>query len=106
MINITNEILKYSNGEYTLEEINNILKGTGISIDPNKNKIDATKVAIICDDVTKINGYALLDTGTGSLDKVAIINGKLSQNIGKGCAMVIVGTRTYVVTDGETLEEK
>ena len=99
-----NKILKqWVDGEKTLEETNEALKGTGIYINPDKQKIAEGEGAVYCEDLSKINGYGLLDTGTGTLDKVKIKNGKLVDSIGNMAALVLVGDVHYKVIDGDTL---
>ena len=58
-----------------LAKANEALKGTGIQLDPEKNVIKPEEAAVVCEDVSKINGFALLDTGTGTMDKVEIKKG-------------------------------
>ena len=99
-----NEVLKqWADGEKTVEETNEALKNTGIYVDPDKQKIAEGEGAVYCEDLSKINGYGLLDTGTGTLDKVKIKNGKLVDSIGNMAALVLVGDVHYKVVDGDTL---
>lgn len=69
MKNVNEIIRAYTAGELTLEEANAALKdlGSGIAIDPGKN-------AILPGEEER---FGLLDTGTGSLDKVEIKDGKI-----------------------------
>lgn len=96
-MDITTIIRKYTTGEKTLEETNKALKEakSGLRLDPQKNVItDAEKTS-----------FGLLDTGTGSLDKVKIKDGKLVNcNVGDMKAIVIFNGKTYnVKSDGVTL---
>ena len=62
-----NEIIEeYSSGKTTLESANAALKsaGAGFHLDPERNKIAPDEVG----------RYGLLDTGTGTLDKVKIVD--------------------------------
>lgn len=91
-----------------LDKANEALKGTGISLNPDKNAVLPSEAAVVCEDVNKINGFALLDTGTGSLDKVEIINGKLKYSVGDMYALVIIsdkiaGDVMYEVQNGVNL---
>ena len=111
MVYINGIIESYEKGEITLEEANNKLKGSGIYLDPNKNKIEENEKAVYCDDVTKINGYALLDVGIGYKEKVLIKNGKLVDPIAENreqnvMGIVVIGNKIFYVHDGVTLEEK
>lgn len=65
-----NEIIRdYLKGEKTLEETNTALAAinAGVKLDPEKNVIKPGEE----------NAYGLLDTGTGTLDKVRIKSGRL-----------------------------
>ena len=81
-----NEILAdYTSGKATVEETNAALKeaGVGIHFEPGKNEltevdIRATTVGHYPD---MANGYGLLDTGTGSVEKVHVTNGVLDYPI-------------------------
>ena len=104
------EILqKYTAGEMTLEQANAELKG--IKLNPGKNilteeEMRATTVGYYPD---QANGFGLLDTGTGSLDKVQVVNGKTKYPINtvidgeaNMLAYVLIAGRTYKVM-GDTL---
>lgn len=107
-----NEIIKeYEDGKITLEEANEKLNGTGIYLNPDKNVIDEKEKAVYCEDISKINGYALLDIGIGNKEKVMIKNGKLVEPIAENreqnvMGIVIIGDKFFYVYDGKTLEEK
>ncbi len=81
-----NEILAdYTSGKATVEETNAALKeaGVGFHFEPGKNEltevdIRATTVGHYPD---MANGYGLLDTGTGSMEKVHVTNGVLDYPI-------------------------
>lgn len=62
-------IRDYTTGEKTLAEVNEALAaaGTGLKLDPEKNVIQPGEE----------HAYGLLDTGTGTLDKVRIKGGRL-----------------------------
>lgn len=85
----------YTSGETTLEETNAALAaaGSGIRIDPEKNVIKPGEE----------HAYGLLDTGTGSLDKVRIKGGKLVHSVGSMSARVYFQGTCYDVTQGDTL---
>ena len=98
-------IRKYTAGELTLAEAN--LKLRGIRLNPGKNILTeeekrATTVGYYPE---QANGYGLLDTGTGSLDKVKIQSGKLINcDCGIMRALVSIAGKTYHVK-GDTLVE-
>lgn len=87
-----------------LKKVNETLKDTGLYVNPDKNNVKPSEVALVCEDIKKINGYALLDTGTGSLDKVLIENGKLVDcNCGDMFALVKIGDILFEVVNGTEL---
>lgn len=88
-----------------LDKANEALKGTGIYLNPDKNAILPSEAAVVCEDVKKITGYAMLDTGTGTLDKVLIENGHTVtyNNGGFEVAYVIIGNIMYKVENGTEL---
>ncbi len=93
----TEIIAKYTHGEVTLEETNAKLQEihAGFYLDPNKH-------VILPGEETR---FGLLDTGTGTLDKVEIQDGKLvNVDCGDMYALVILDGRTYRV-QGDTLVE-
>lgn len=94
-----NEILnKYTAGEMEVEETNKALKDAGASfhLDPEKNTIT--------DDERTTHG--LLDTGTGSLDKVKIKDMHLvNMDCGEMYALCIFDGKTYKVRGTALVEE-
>ena len=103
------EIEKATNDEErkaALAKANEALKGTGIQLDPEKNVIKPKEAAVVCEDVSKINGFALLDTGTGTMDKVEIKNGKLVYSVGDIVAFVVIGNALFEVMNGTDLVRK
>ena len=90
MSNINEIICKYTTGEATLEETNAALHEANafLHLDPQRNTIAPDEVG----------RFGLLDTGTGSLDKVEIVNGHLVDvYCGKMYALCIFGGKTYTV---------
>ena len=90
-------IAKYTHGETTLEETNAKLREihAGVYLDPKKHVILPSEEA----------RFGLLDTGTGTFDKVEIKDGKLvNVDCGDMYALVILDGRTYRV-QGNTLIE-
>lgn len=115
MTDITKIILEYNKEienasaedvKKALDKANEALKDTGIQLDPEKNVIKPGEAAVVCEDVSKINGFAMLDTGTGSLDKVEIKNGKLVYSVGDMVAFVIIGDALFEVQNGTDLVRK
>ena len=103
------EIEKATNDEErkaALDKANEGLKGTGLYLDPEKNVIKPGEAAIVCEDVSKMNGFALLDTGTGTKDKVEIKNGKLTCSVGDMFALVVIGDALFEVQNGTDLVRK
>ena len=105
----TMEILnKYTAGEMTLEEANAALKkeNTGFHLDPQKNVIteEEMKATTVGAYPEMANGYGLLDTGTGSFDKVRVANGFVQgfENEAGMMAFCLIGGKLYKV-DGNVL---
>ena len=82
---ITDILFKYTTGEATLEETNEALKEAeaGFRLEPGKNEITPEEAAqtVTGETPEEVTGYGLLDTGTGSMEKVKIVNGKLGDAI-------------------------
>lgn len=100
---------KYTAGEVTLEHTNKALAdiGAGFHLEPGKNILTeeekrATTVGYYPE---QANGYGLLDTGTGSLDKVQVKNGQLvGCDCGNMYALFSIAGKTYRVK-GSALTE-
>ena len=95
----TEIIQKYTNGEQTLVETNVALAeiGAGFYLDINKH--------LLTEDEVKNGTAGLLDTGTGTMDKVHIANGELVNcDCGDMYALVIVSGKTYEVKGKKLIE--
>lgn len=111
---ITDILFKYTTGEATLEETNDALKEAeaGFNLEPGRNEITPDEMALttVGDTPGEANGFGLLDTGTGSMEKVHVTNGKLDEAINQVnhdgttnmLAFVIIGPNRYEVK-GDTL---
>ena len=98
MKNTTEIIRDYSQGKTTLESANAALKtaGAGFHLDPARNTITPDEVG----------RFGLLDTGTGTLDKVEVKDGKLANmDCGEMTAYCFVGGVCYKVKGRELVEE-
>ena len=82
---IADILFKYTTGEATLEETNDALKEAeaGFNLEPGRNEITPDELALttVGDTPEEANGFGLLDTGTGSMEKVHVTNGKLDEAI-------------------------
>lgn len=97
-MNVTETILKYTAGEQTLEETNAALKeaDAGFHLDPNKNNLTPDEI---------VNGTAgLLDTGTGTLDKVQIVDGELKYAVNTVMPDGKTNMKAHVLVQGKTYE--
>ena len=96
-----NEIMeKYKAGEITVEEANAALEGAGFHLDPQKNVLteDEKRATTIGCYPDQANGFGLLDSGTGTLDKVRVKDGRLVNcDMGESYALLIIAGRTYRV---------
>ena len=82
---IADILFKYTTGEATLEETNDALKEAeaGFNLEPGRNEITPDEMALttVGDTPEEVNGFGLLDTGTGSMEKVHVTNGRLDEAI-------------------------
>lgn len=91
---INDILMKYTAGEMDLETTNKALKDAkaGFHLDPKKNELTKDEI--------KSGSAGLLDTGTGSLDKVKIDPAKLELlncDMGEGYAICIYKGNLYEV---------
>ena len=95
MSKITDIINKYTVGEATLEDTNTALAemGADIHLEPGKHELTAEETT-----AATANGYGLLDTGTGSLDKVLVKDGHLVDcDCGEMYALCMIAGKTFRV---------
>lgn len=105
------EIIKdYTTGEVPLEETNEALKEAkaGFSFRPGQNditeeEIRATTVGHYPD---MANGYGLMDSGTGSMEKVHVTNGKLNYAVNTVMPDGKTNMPAYVYICGKVFEVK
>lgn len=92
---------KYTAGESTLEELNKFLKeqDAGYHFDPYKHCLTPEEImATKAESAETATGFGLLDSGTGTLDKVEVKDGKLLHcDMGESYALVIIGGKTFHV---------
>lgn len=96
-------INEYTAGDLSLEAANEALEdaGANFSLDPEKNVLTeaekrATTVGYYPD---QANGYGLLSTGTGTLDKVEVKDGRLvNMDCGTMYALCSMAGKTYHVS--------
>ena len=104
-----NEILAdYTSGKATVEETNAALKeaGVGFHFEPGKNEL--TEADIRATTVGRYpeqaNGYGLLDTGTGSMEKVRVTDGVLDDPINEVRPDGTTNMLAYVHIGGKRFE--
>lgn len=102
-------IAKHTAGEATLEETNADLRalGSDLRLNPGKNALTAEDIAetVVGGTPAEVCGAGLLDTGTGTLDKVYVQHGKLVDNdVGEMYALLMIGGKVYHI-DGDALTE-
>ena len=98
----TTEIIdKYTAGEATLEETNAALAelGAGIHLEPGKHELSAEETAAAkAETAANANGFGLLDTGTGTLDKVEVRDGHLvGCDCGEMYALCMIAGKVFPV---------
>jgi len=98
-MSMTEILNKYTAGQTTLEETNAALAemGAGIHLKPGKNELPAEETAAAkADSAATANGFGLLDTGTGSLDKVLVKDGQLVDcDCGEMYALCMIAGKTF-----------
>lgn len=111
-----NEILKdYTAGEADLETTNAALRdaGAGFHLEPGRNEITEKerRETVVGYYPEQASGYGLLDTGTGSMEKVRVAGGRLERPVNEiqpggtnMAAYIIICDKTYEVF-GDTLRE-
>ena len=108
--NIINETLrKYTAGDLTLEEANEKLAGSGLYLDPNKNVITEAekRQTVVGYYPEQANGFGMLDSGTGTMDKVQVKDGHLvGCDCGDSYALYIIAGRIYQVKGTELVEQE
>ena len=98
--NINETLRKYTAGELTLEEANEKLTGSGLYLDPNKNVITEAekRQTVVGYYPEQANGFGMLDSGTGTMDKVQVKDGHLvGCDMGESYALCIIGGKVYEV---------
>lgn len=100
----TDILRRYTSGEFTAEQANAELVNIGVNqyhLDPEKNKITAEEQAETSLGLfppTTVNGFGLLDTGTGSLDKVEVRAGQLANmDCGEMYALLYIAGEMYKI---------
>ncbi len=111
MNSIDSIVRKYTAGEAALEETNAALKeaGCGFHLDPARSGLTEEEIrkTTIGAYPEMANGWGLLDTGTGSLDKVEIRSGKLAGGgIGRMYGVVYIAGRVYRLDDDTLTDGK
>ena len=109
-----NEILKdYTTGETDLESANAALKeaGAGYHLEPGKNVLteEDRRETTVGYYPEQASGWGLLDTGTGSLEKVHVANGRLDHGVNQVLPDGSVNMAAYVTICGQVyavLEDK
>ncbi len=105
----TEIIRDYAAGRLTLEKANQALRASGASVTlrPEKNVLTEAEKrrTVVGYYPEQASGFGLLDTGTGTLDKVRVRGGQLVDcDCGESYALVYVADRLYHVR-GKTLTE-
>lgn len=101
-MNINEIIGEYTNGEATLEETNTALKdaGAGLHLEPGKNTLTEAEMraTTVGHYPEQANGFGLLDSGTGTMDKVEVRNGCLvGLDMGESYAEIHIAGKLYYI---------
>lgn len=105
----THEILRdYTAGEADLEETNAALAeaGAGYRLEPGRNELteEDRRETTVGYYPEQAYGWGLLDTGTGTLDKVHIVSGMLADPVNEVLPDGSVNLPAYVSICGRTYE--
>ena len=107
---ITDILFKYTTGEATLEETNEALKEAeaGFHLEPGKNEITPEEAAqtVTGETPEEAEGYGLLDTGTGSMEKVHVTAGVLDSAVNEVLPDGGTNMTAYVLIGGQRYEVK
>lgn len=98
-MNVNDILKKYTIGEISLDDANKELKEAGacFHLNPDKN--------VLTDDEINNGTAGLLDTGTGSLDKVYVKDGELvNADVGTMNALLTMGGKLYRVNGKKIFE--
>jgi len=108
MADISEILCKYSSGKMGLEETNAALEEAGASfrLNPERNtltdqELDVTFAGWLPEEAY---GWGLLDTGTGTLDKVRVVAGNLDHAVNQVMEDGSVNMTAYVLIGGKRYE--
>lgn len=110
-----NDIINdYTSGKTPVEDTNTALKGAGagFSFQPGKNTLTAEEIAAthVGPRPNDATGYGLMSSGTGTMDKVHVVKGKLqggavntvgSDGMPNECDIVYIGGQVWQVYGDE-----
>ena len=102
-------IEKYTAGKASLNDTNAALKsaGAGFHLDPTQHTFTSDDLlATKAPTAAEANGWGLLDTGTGSLEKVRVIEGKLPHAVNEVRPDGSVNMLAYAIIAGKTFPVK
>ena len=108
-VTMTQIIEKYTAGKASLNDTNTALKsaGAGFHLDPTQHTFTpADLLSTKAPSAAEANGWGLLDTGTGSLEKVRVIEGKLPHAVNEVRPDGSVNMLAYVIIAGKTFPVK
>lgn len=107
-MDINQIINQYTKGEITPEETNAALKeaNAGFHFEPGQNTLTAEEIAETVGGPRPqdADGWGLLDTGTGTLDKVRVTGGKLDHAVNQVLDDGITSMTAYVTIGGHVWE--
>lgn len=108
-MNNINEILRdYTTGEADLEKTNAALAeaGAGFCLEPGRNEItdEDRRQTVVGYYPEQATGLGLLDTGTGSMEKVCVYHGRLEHPVNEVQPDGGTNMAAYVIICGKTYE--
>ena len=103
-MNATEILRRYTSGEFTADQVNAELDNIGVDqyhLNAEKNHIseeEQTETSLGLFPPATVNGFGLLDTGTGTLDKVEVRAGQLANmDCGEMYALLYIGGEMFKI---------
>ena len=105
---VVEALRKYAVGEMAPEEVNKFLDEieSDYHIDPGKTYFTPEEImATKAESAETATGFGLLDSGTGTFDKVEVKDGKLLHcDMGESYALVIIGGKMFRVEGSKLVD--
>lgn len=98
----------YTTGKKTVDDTNTALEqiGSDLRLNPEKNVLTPgeLELTVVGAYPQQASGWGLMDTGTGSMDKVRVEHGVLEHPVGQMHALVYICGRCYGVNNDHLVD--